>query len=87
MRACRHLKSPDDKIAMHAASAVWHACKGVLAQSEKFTAASDVLAAGDLPCRNYVHLTLWAYLYPPASPRADPPVVRLAFEFNFVSKE
>jgi hypothetical protein len=69
--ACRKLKHPDDKIAMHAAAAVWHACKKVLAKSHIKTA-KDVLKAADVACRNYVHLTLWAFNYPLASPRAPP---------------
>lgn len=68
--ACRQLKFPDDEIAMHAAAAVWHACKEGLSQSEKLKTPMAVHMAADLPCRNYVHLTLWAFLYPLTSPRA-----------------
>lgn len=53
---------------------MWHACKDVLAQSDKFATARALHVAAGLPCRNYVHLTLWAFKYPLASPRAHPPM-------------
>lgn len=66
----RQLRGTDADAAKHAAAAVWHTHKAVLAATAPPLSAADVHGGAEAALRNYAHLLIWASLYPPPSARA-----------------